>query len=213
MSHVCFLRRFRDSFPWCLSNQSIDSGPSSSSLCVHFLFICFSLSVDLDGVFERRCISCNLLDGCSFFKSEFSPNQTHFTLYCLGKWDAHTRTRSQRTQRDLQWIRKHHAAQTVGLYNILCCLLFKPPQDLESLKWRFTVQKTPLVSVTSSCLTDNLHSHTPTVCIVCLQCAMTASRGRCAHECGFIWLLLVNTALCLQLCLCLTGFSSFLWRW
>uniref|UniRef100_A0A667Y9D6 Dipeptidyl peptidase like 10 n=1 Tax=Myripristis murdjan TaxID=586833 RepID=A0A667Y9D6_9TELE len=32
----------------------------------------------------RQCLSCNLLDGCSFFKTEFSPNQTHFTLYCLG---------------------------------------------------------------------------------------------------------------------------------
>ncbi|XP_040909774.1 inactive dipeptidyl peptidase 10 [Toxotes jaculatrix] len=41
-------------------------------------------SVDLDGVFQRQCISCNLIDGCHFFKSEFSPNQTHFTLYCLG---------------------------------------------------------------------------------------------------------------------------------
>ncbi|KAM9856100.1 inactive dipeptidyl peptidase 10 [Aulostomus maculatus] len=41
-------------------------------------------SVDLDGVFERHCISCNLIDGCYFFKAEFSPNQTHFTLYCLG---------------------------------------------------------------------------------------------------------------------------------
>ncbi|XP_051281246.1 LOW QUALITY PROTEIN: inactive dipeptidyl peptidase 10 [Dicentrarchus labrax] len=41
-------------------------------------------SVDLDGVFQRRCISCNLIDGCRFFKAEFSPNQTHFTLYCLG---------------------------------------------------------------------------------------------------------------------------------
>lgn len=42
-------------------------------------------SVDLDGVFQRRCISCNLIDGCRFFKVEFSPNHTHFTLYCLGK--------------------------------------------------------------------------------------------------------------------------------
>ncbi|XP_045912490.1 inactive dipeptidyl peptidase 10 isoform X4 [Micropterus dolomieu] len=41
-------------------------------------------SVDLDGVFHRRCISCDLIDGCRFFKAEFSPNQTHFTLYCLG---------------------------------------------------------------------------------------------------------------------------------
>ncbi|XP_070695526.1 inactive dipeptidyl peptidase 10 [Pempheris klunzingeri] len=41
-------------------------------------------SVDLDGVFLRRCISCTLIDGCRFFKAEFSPNQTHFTLYCLG---------------------------------------------------------------------------------------------------------------------------------
>ncbi|KAM9343897.1 inactive dipeptidyl peptidase 10 [Pholidichthys leucotaenia] len=41
-------------------------------------------SVDLDGVLQRQCISCNLIDGCSFFKAVFSPNQTHFTLYCLG---------------------------------------------------------------------------------------------------------------------------------
>ncbi|XP_034733366.1 inactive dipeptidyl peptidase 10 isoform X2 [Etheostoma cragini] len=41
-------------------------------------------SVDLDGVFQRQCISCNLIDGCRFFKAHFSPNQTHFTLYCLG---------------------------------------------------------------------------------------------------------------------------------
>ncbi|XP_029689480.1 inactive dipeptidyl peptidase 10 isoform X2 [Takifugu rubripes] len=41
-------------------------------------------SVDLDGVFQRQCISCNLIEGCRFFKAEFSPNQTHFTLYCLG---------------------------------------------------------------------------------------------------------------------------------
>eukprot|EP00064_Thunnus_orientalis_P005747 superscaffoldBa00000576_g5761 len=40
--------------------------------------------VDLDGVFQRQCISCNLIDGCRFFKAEFSPNQTHFILYCLG---------------------------------------------------------------------------------------------------------------------------------
>nr|XP_020473422.1 inactive dipeptidyl peptidase 10-like isoform X2 [Monopterus albus] len=41
-------------------------------------------SVDLDGVFQRQCISCNLIDGCRFFKAEFSHNQTHFILYCLG---------------------------------------------------------------------------------------------------------------------------------
>ncbi|KAF7669041.1 hypothetical protein LDENG_00254650 [Lucifuga dentata] len=41
-------------------------------------------SVGLDGVFHRRCISCNLIDGCTFFKAEFSPNQTYFILYCLG---------------------------------------------------------------------------------------------------------------------------------
>uniref|UniRef100_A0A3B5B776 Inactive dipeptidyl peptidase 10-like n=1 Tax=Stegastes partitus TaxID=144197 RepID=A0A3B5B776_9TELE len=41
------------------------------------------LYVDLDGVFQRQCISCNLVDGCRFFKALFSPNQTHFTLYCL----------------------------------------------------------------------------------------------------------------------------------
>uniref|UniRef100_A0A4W5N9X1 Inactive dipeptidyl peptidase 10-like n=1 Tax=Hucho hucho TaxID=62062 RepID=A0A4W5N9X1_9TELE len=43
-----------------------------------------SLSVDLEGIFQRQCLTCYLLDGCSFFKAEFSPNQTYFTLYCLG---------------------------------------------------------------------------------------------------------------------------------
>uniref|UniRef100_A0A3Q0S745 Dipeptidyl-peptidase 6b n=1 Tax=Amphilophus citrinellus TaxID=61819 RepID=A0A3Q0S745_AMPCI len=41
------------------------------------------LYVDLDGVFQRHCITCNLIDGCHFFRAIFSPNQTHFTLYCL----------------------------------------------------------------------------------------------------------------------------------
>uniref|UniRef100_A0AAQ4QNA3 Dipeptidyl-peptidase 6b n=1 Tax=Gasterosteus aculeatus aculeatus TaxID=481459 RepID=A0AAQ4QNA3_GASAC len=40
--------------------------------------------VDLDGVFQRRCISCNRIDGCRFFKAEFSPDQSYFILYCLG---------------------------------------------------------------------------------------------------------------------------------
>ncbi|XP_068598933.1 inactive dipeptidyl peptidase 10 [Brachionichthys hirsutus] len=41
-------------------------------------------SVALDGEFQRRCVSCDLIDGCRFFHAEFSPNQTHFTLRCLG---------------------------------------------------------------------------------------------------------------------------------
>ncbi|XP_038866806.1 inactive dipeptidyl peptidase 10 [Salvelinus namaycush] len=41
-------------------------------------------SVDLEGIFHRQCLTCYLLEGCSFFKAEFSPNQTYFTLYCLG---------------------------------------------------------------------------------------------------------------------------------
>uniref|UniRef100_A0AAY5K651 Dipeptidyl-peptidase 10 (inactive) n=1 Tax=Esox lucius TaxID=8010 RepID=A0AAY5K651_ESOLU len=43
-----------------------------------------SLSADLEGIFQRECLTCNLLEGCSFFKAEFSPNQTYFILYCLG---------------------------------------------------------------------------------------------------------------------------------
>uniref|UniRef100_A0A8C1VI37 Uncharacterized protein n=1 Tax=Cyprinus carpio TaxID=7962 RepID=A0A8C1VI37_CYPCA len=38
----------------------------------------------LGGVFHRQCLTCNLLERCSFFKADFSPNQTYFTLYCLG---------------------------------------------------------------------------------------------------------------------------------
>ncbi|KAL1020702.1 hypothetical protein UPYG_G00003540 [Umbra pygmaea] len=41
-------------------------------------------SADLEGIFQRECLTCNLLDGCRFFKAEFSHNLTYFTLYCLG---------------------------------------------------------------------------------------------------------------------------------
>ncbi|XP_059384191.1 inactive dipeptidyl peptidase 10 isoform X2 [Carassius carassius] len=41
-------------------------------------------SVELGGVFHRQCLTCNLFERCSFFKADFSPNQTYFTLYCLG---------------------------------------------------------------------------------------------------------------------------------
>ncbi|XP_037121626.1 inactive dipeptidyl peptidase 10 isoform X1 [Syngnathus acus] len=41
-------------------------------------------SVDVEGAFQRQCITCNLLDGCRFFRAEFSPNCTYFTLRCLG---------------------------------------------------------------------------------------------------------------------------------
>uniref|UniRef100_A0A8C7G1R6 Inactive dipeptidyl peptidase 10-like n=1 Tax=Oncorhynchus kisutch TaxID=8019 RepID=A0A8C7G1R6_ONCKI len=43
-----------------------------------------SFSADFEGIFQRQCLTCNLLDDCSFFKAVFSPNQTYFTLYCLG---------------------------------------------------------------------------------------------------------------------------------
>uniref|UniRef100_A0A3B4BGE4 Dipeptidyl-peptidase 6b n=1 Tax=Periophthalmus magnuspinnatus TaxID=409849 RepID=A0A3B4BGE4_9GOBI len=33
----------------------------------------------------RQCITCKLIDGCQFFKAVFSPNNTHFILYCLGE--------------------------------------------------------------------------------------------------------------------------------
>uniref|UniRef100_A0A8C6TG36 Uncharacterized protein n=1 Tax=Neogobius melanostomus TaxID=47308 RepID=A0A8C6TG36_9GOBI len=32
----------------------------------------------------RQCVTCKLIDGCQFFKAAFSPNNTHFILYCLG---------------------------------------------------------------------------------------------------------------------------------
>ncbi|XP_067301877.1 LOW QUALITY PROTEIN: inactive dipeptidyl peptidase 10 [Pseudorasbora parva] len=41
-------------------------------------------SVELGGVFHRQCLTCNLFEWCSFFKADFSHNQTYFTLYCLG---------------------------------------------------------------------------------------------------------------------------------
>ncbi|XP_054639787.1 inactive dipeptidyl peptidase 10 [Dunckerocampus dactyliophorus] len=41
-------------------------------------------SVDVDGAYERQCITCNLLDECHFFDAHFSPNRTHVVLRCLG---------------------------------------------------------------------------------------------------------------------------------
>ncbi|XP_051947869.1 inactive dipeptidyl peptidase 10-like isoform X1 [Xyrauchen texanus] len=41
-------------------------------------------SVELGGVFQRQCLTCNLFEQCNFYTADFSPNQTYFTLYCLG---------------------------------------------------------------------------------------------------------------------------------
>ncbi|KAG7472006.1 hypothetical protein MATL_G00104060 [Megalops atlanticus] len=41
-------------------------------------------SADIGGVFQRQCLTCNLIEGCSFFKAQFSPNKTQFILHCLG---------------------------------------------------------------------------------------------------------------------------------
>ncbi|KAJ8390509.1 hypothetical protein AAFF_G00103060 [Aldrovandia affinis] len=41
-------------------------------------------SVDVGGVFQRQCLTCSLIEGCSFFKAQFSPNHTQFILHCLG---------------------------------------------------------------------------------------------------------------------------------
>ncbi|KAL7864373.1 hypothetical protein AOLI_G00157930 [Acnodon oligacanthus] len=41
-------------------------------------------SAELGGVFHRHCLTCKLFERCSFFRADFSPNQSHFTLYCLG---------------------------------------------------------------------------------------------------------------------------------
>ncbi|XP_066527465.1 inactive dipeptidyl peptidase 10 [Hoplias malabaricus] len=41
-------------------------------------------SAELGGVFHRHCLTCDLFERCSFYRAHFSPNQTHFTLYCLG---------------------------------------------------------------------------------------------------------------------------------
>ncbi|XP_030623526.1 inactive dipeptidyl peptidase 10 [Chanos chanos] len=41
-------------------------------------------SVELVGMFHRHCLTCDLTEQCTFFRAEFSPNQTHFVLHCLG---------------------------------------------------------------------------------------------------------------------------------
>lgn len=105
----------------------------------------YAFSVDLDGVFQRQCISCNLIDGCRFFKADFSPNQTHFTLYCLGK--SHPAFMPQNNIYIL-------------LFRQISTSLKKKTQVLESLKWPSTTQRTPPVSVSAACLADGIISHT-----------------------------------------------------
>ncbi|XP_066564342.1 inactive dipeptidyl peptidase 10 [Amia ocellicauda] len=41
-------------------------------------------SADITGVFQRHCMTCDLLHNCSFFSAKFSPNRTSFTLHCHG---------------------------------------------------------------------------------------------------------------------------------
>uniref|UniRef100_A0A8C6M9K5 Dipeptidyl-peptidase 10 (Non-functional) n=1 Tax=Nothobranchius furzeri TaxID=105023 RepID=A0A8C6M9K5_NOTFU len=50
----------------------------------HIACLAAQVSSRTPRVSRPRCISCNLIDGCSFFKAVFSPNITHFILYCLG---------------------------------------------------------------------------------------------------------------------------------
>uniref|UniRef100_A0A9J8C320 Uncharacterized protein n=1 Tax=Cyprinus carpio carpio TaxID=630221 RepID=A0A9J8C320_CYPCA len=66
----------------------IASLPAQVSLMMNSVImkcLLVAYSVELGGVFHRQCLTCNLLERCSFFKADFSPNQTYFTLYCLGK--------------------------------------------------------------------------------------------------------------------------------
>uniref|UniRef100_A0AAR2J5W9 Uncharacterized protein n=1 Tax=Pygocentrus nattereri TaxID=42514 RepID=A0AAR2J5W9_PYGNA len=73
-------------------------------------------SAELGGVFHRHCLTCKLFERCSFFRADFSPNQTHFTLYCLGpgvpKVTIHSTNDSSR---DLT---------TIVYFYIWCSLLF-----------------------------------------------------------------------------------------
>ncbi|MGH0178938.1 UNVERIFIED_CONTAM: hypothetical protein FKN15_077976 [Acipenser sinensis] len=41
-------------------------------------------SVDVAGVFRRACVTCDLIADCTFFRAQFSPNMTSFTLQCGG---------------------------------------------------------------------------------------------------------------------------------
>ncbi|XP_062977522.1 inactive dipeptidyl peptidase 10-like [Elgaria multicarinata webbii] len=41
-------------------------------------------SVDLDGSFNRTCVTCGLRPGCSFVDVSFSPQMGHFILFCKG---------------------------------------------------------------------------------------------------------------------------------
>uniref|UniRef100_A0A6J0T3M2 Inactive dipeptidyl peptidase 10-like n=1 Tax=Pogona vitticeps TaxID=103695 RepID=A0A6J0T3M2_9SAUR len=41
-------------------------------------------SVDLSGSFNRTCVTCSLLPGCSFVDVKFSPKKGHFILFCKG---------------------------------------------------------------------------------------------------------------------------------
>ncbi|XP_061477723.1 inactive dipeptidyl peptidase 10-like [Rhineura floridana] len=41
-------------------------------------------SLDLDGSFNRTCLTCGLRPGCSFVDVSFSPKMGHFILFCRG---------------------------------------------------------------------------------------------------------------------------------
>nr|XP_015199530.1 PREDICTED: inactive dipeptidyl peptidase 10-like isoform X1 [Lepisosteus oculatus] len=41
-------------------------------------------SADITGVFQRRCLTCDLLPNCTFFGASFSPQKTSFVLLCQG---------------------------------------------------------------------------------------------------------------------------------
>uniref|UniRef100_A0A8C3ACI1 Uncharacterized protein n=1 Tax=Cyclopterus lumpus TaxID=8103 RepID=A0A8C3ACI1_CYCLU len=75
----------------------------------------------------RRCISCTLMDGCRFFKAEFSPNQTHFILYCLGPGIPKVTVHNTKDPSSKCYICLSHLlyndTHTQGLSAVSCCSL------------------------------------------------------------------------------------------
>lgn len=147
-------------------------------------------SVDLDGVFQRRCLTCSLIDGCRFFKAEFSPNQTYFTLYCLGK--AHPLPAYS------QGIWKLQTAYSAG-FIMLSCEKKSPGPGIPKVTVHSTKDPSSEYQICVWFICDRTHldiwAHTD-----CLQFTGTPYRWWYILTCMLVILFVfVNTALCLWL--------------
>uniref|UniRef100_A0AAY4CVX3 Uncharacterized protein n=1 Tax=Denticeps clupeoides TaxID=299321 RepID=A0AAY4CVX3_9TELE len=83
----------------------------------------------LEGEFRRHCLTCHLIDHCSFFRVHFSPNLTHFSLYCLG-------SQSVTEEFSLDWPEVLSSTSNVALAWLDCRNRVSRPQRSSTLDHR-----------------------------------------------------------------------------